>query len=91
MYPLSSTFCHLHDKNIILNKEEEEKRSTARNLKTLFVVCSSSNVHKISANQTGFTQFQGVFIRAEKVITYHNLNTDLKNEYQGRCLTKLRH
>ena len=34
----------------------------------LFAVRSSTNAHKIGVSQTGFTQFQGVFVGDEKVI-----------------------
>ena len=51
---------YLH--NQTYNNKERRNRSVARNFKTaVLVLCSSSNAHKISVNQTGFTQFQGVF------------------------------
>ena len=60
--------------NQTYNNKERRKRSVARNLKTLIVVCSSSNAHKISNSQTCFIQFQGVFVSGEKVIAVVTLS-----------------
>ena len=50
------------------NKELRKKKRSKKKIKTLFVVCSSRNAHKINVSQTGFTQFQGVIVSGEKVI-----------------------
>ena len=48
IYPLYPAFNHLKTTGkIIERKRKKKKRSVARNLKTMFVVCSSSNAHNI--------------------------------------------